>query len=198
MVSSSDDAITILGMDGRFTHWNPGATRLYGWSAEEALGRHVTLIAPPGHEETVLATFKRVAHGVNIRHFREQRLRKDGSLVDVSKSVFPLENPEGQVVGTCAIARDITADRQAELAGQSQQELYRRLVELSPEPVVVVSSGAIAFLDGAAVRPLGNRPRGVARADGAGDPRGHVLHRRAHVRAVSPPFVVATERSASG
>ena len=114
IVDSSDDVIVSKMLDGRITSWNRAAERLFGWAAEEAIGRSITLIIPDdrrAEEDDVLA---RVRRGEHVNHFDTVRVTKDGRLVDVSITVSPLRDATGRVVGASKIARDIRPRREVE------------------------------------------------------------------------------------
>ena len=108
IVSSSDDAIVSKTLDGVITSWNAAAERIFGFTASEAVGRHITLIIPKdrhAEEEQVLARLRR---GERIEHFETVRRRKDGTAIDISLTVSPVLNASGAVVGASKIARDIS------------------------------------------------------------------------------------------
>lgn len=114
IVTSSDDAIvghTALGM---ITSWNPGAERLYGYPAEEAIGRRIEMLLPEGRADEELRILEELREGVRVDPYETQRVRKNGSLVAVSLSVSPALGPRGQVEGVCSIARDVTERRRFE------------------------------------------------------------------------------------
>lgn len=114
LVDSSDDAIVSKSLDGVITSWNLGAERMFGWTAAEAVGRHVTLIIPPerhGEETEVLA---RIRRGESIDHFETVRVAKDGRVVNISLTVSPLKDATGRIIGASKIARDITERRRVE------------------------------------------------------------------------------------
>ncbi len=114
IVESSDDAIVSKDLNGVIASWNPGAERLFGYTADEVVGRSVTSLFPPDllHEES--AILERIRRGEQIEHYETVRRRKDGSLVDVSLTVSPVRNAAGKVTGVSKIARDISARRKAE------------------------------------------------------------------------------------
>ena len=108
IVDSSDDGIVSKTLQGTITSWNRGAEQLFGWSAAEAVGQHITLIIPEdrhGEEADVIA---RIRRGDRVDHFETVRRRKDGGLVDVSITVSPIRNADGVIVGASKVARDIT------------------------------------------------------------------------------------------
>ena len=108
IVESSDDAIIGKTLDGRIRTWNAGAERVFGYTAEEAIGRSITMLMPPDrlHEETtIVATLSR---GDRIDHYETERIRKDGQRIHISLSVSPIRDATGAVVGAAKIARDVT------------------------------------------------------------------------------------------
>jgi PAS domain S-box-containing protein len=114
IVDSSDDVIVGKTLDGVITSWNPAAERLFGWTAQEAIGRHITLIVPEerrAEEETVLA---RIAQGVRVDHFETVRITKDGRRVEMSITVSPIKDATGRIIGASKIARDIAERRRLE------------------------------------------------------------------------------------
>ncbi|TAK95892.1 MAG: PAS domain S-box protein, partial [Verrucomicrobia bacterium] len=128
IVNSSEDAILSKTLDGRITSWNPGAEKLFGYSAEESVGQPMLLIVPPeraGEEPEILA---RVARGETIEHFETVRVRKNGQRIDVSVVISPLRDGRGQIIGASAIARDITDRKRAEQEIlKLNEELERRV-----------------------------------------------------------------------
>lgn len=114
IVEDSDDAIISRTLDGTITSWNRGAERLYGYTAEEIVGKSVTCLAPPGRPYEIDQLTRRLSLRERIPHFETVRLRKDGTLVDVSISLSPLTDGTGHLIGVSTIARDITARMQTE------------------------------------------------------------------------------------
>src|SRR5580704_8832411 len=132
IVESSDDSIVSQDLYGIIKSWNPGAERLFGYTAEEAIGKPITLLIPidrHGEESDILS---RIRRGECINHYETVRRRKDGSLVDVSLAVAPTKNAEGRVIGASKIARDVTERRRA---GQLAQRLVS-IVESSDDAIV--------------------------------------------------------------
>ena len=120
IIEYSDDAIASKNLDGIITSWNPGAERLFGYSAQEALGRPMAMLIPPERsteEPTILA---RIARGEMTDHFETVRIRKDGRRVDVSVTISPIRDSQGRIVGASKIARDTTDRRLAEAKLQAQ------------------------------------------------------------------------------
>ena len=127
IVDSSDDAIVSKTLDGVITSWNKSAERLFGYTAEEAIGQHVTLIVPPDrlHEEATIIGHLR--QGERIDHFETVRRRKDGTLLDVSLTISPVKDSAGRVIGASKVARDITVRKQTERALRENEERLREL-----------------------------------------------------------------------
>lgn len=111
IVESSDDAIISKDLDGVIMSWNAGAERIFGYTAEEAVGKPVTILIPEERFDEEPEILGRIRRGVPINHYETIRRRKDGSLIDVSLSVSPIHNDEGRVVGASKIARDITEQK---------------------------------------------------------------------------------------
>ena len=124
VVDSSDDAIITKTLKSVIRTWNPAAERIFGYTAQEAVGQSVLLIIPSGlqHEENIILT--RIRNGERLEHFDTVRLRKDGRLIDVSLTVSPVRDPKGVVIGASKIARDITERKKTE---QALAELHSRL-----------------------------------------------------------------------
>ena len=125
IVESSEDAIVSKSLDGRIQSWNAGARRIFGYTAEEAVGQLITLIIPPelyGEERDILDRMRR---GERLDHFDTVRVTKDGRRIPVSLTVSPVRDPRGTIMGVSKIARDISERKRAEEALQkSQQALY--------------------------------------------------------------------------
>jgi PAS domain S-box-containing protein len=114
IVESSDDAIVSKNLDGIITNWNRGAERVFGYTAEEAVGQPITIVIPADrlNEERIILT--RIRRGERIDHFETIRQRKHGSLIVVSVTVSPVKNADGKIVGASKIARDITEQKRAQ------------------------------------------------------------------------------------
>src|SRR5271155_1523643 len=105
IVESSDDAILSKDLDGVITSWNNGAQRLFGYTAEEAIGRPVTMLIPADRPDEEPMILDRVRRGERIDHYETIRQRKDGMLLDISITVSPIKDHEGNIVGASKIAR---------------------------------------------------------------------------------------------
>jgi PAS domain S-box-containing protein len=125
IVESSDDAIVSKDLNGIVTSWNQAAERLFGYTAEEMIGRPIAVIAAPDRMDEMPAIMRRLRTGERIEHYETRRRRKDGRIVDISLTVSPIRDESGTVVGASKIARDIT--QQVEL--RNRLELLRREVD---------------------------------------------------------------------
>lgn len=120
IVESSDDAIVGKTLQGIVTSWNPGAERLFGYTAEEILGRPVAILVPADRLDEEPGILARIARGERVPPFETVRLRKDGTRVDVSVTISPVYDAHGQVVGASKIARDVSERKHAEARMQAQ------------------------------------------------------------------------------
>ena len=116
IVMSTDDAIVSKDLDGIITSWNPGAERIFGYSAREAVGKPITIIIPPERLDEEEMIIGRLRRGERIEHFETVRRRKDGALRDISLTVSPIRDPSGRVIGASKVARDVTERKRSEEA----------------------------------------------------------------------------------
>ncbi len=138
MVESSDDAIIGRSPEGIIQTWNLGAERLYGYTAQEAIGQPITLIVPPDRLDEVV-TSERLGHGERIEQRETVRVGKDGRRIDVSVSISPIKDSSGRVIGAASAARDITERKRAEEALQRAGAYNRSLIEASLDPLVTIN-----------------------------------------------------------
>lgn len=120
IVESSEDAIASKTLEGIITSWNKGAERLFGYTAEEAVGQSITLIVPPERRDEEFAILDRLRRGERVEHFETIRQTKGGHLIDISLTVSPLRDSAGRVIGASKVARDITERKKAENALKEQ------------------------------------------------------------------------------
>jgi len=116
VVESSNDSIISKTLEGVITTWNQGAERMFGYAAEEIIGKPVTVLIPSNHFNEEPAILERIRRGERIEHYETVRKRKDGTLIDVSLTVSPIKSFDGTIVGASKIARDITERKRSDAA----------------------------------------------------------------------------------
>ncbi|HYO62824.1 MAG TPA: PAS domain S-box protein, partial [Pyrinomonadaceae bacterium] len=116
IIESADDAIVSKTLEGVITSWNKGAERVFGYTAGEVIGKPVTILFPPDHENEEPAILERIRRGERVEHYETVRVRKDGTRIDISLTVSPVRGPDGRIIGASKIARDITEQRRARRA----------------------------------------------------------------------------------
>jgi PAS domain S-box-containing protein len=152
IVESSDDAIISKTLEGIITSWNKGAQRIYGYSAEEALGRPISMLVPPERPDEVREMLEKIRRGEKVEHYETVRLTKDGRRLDISLTVSPIKDTEGNVVGGSTVARDITEREEAERRLREAETLYHTLVEQIPaityiqEPLESTNPKAVTYM----------------------------------------------------
>jgi PAS domain S-box-containing protein len=125
IVESTDDAIVTTDLNGIVTSWNDGAERIYGYTADEMIGRSITMLIPSDRCNEEVEILARIRGGERIHHYETVRQRKDGGLADISLTVSPVKDAAGEVVGASKIARDISDKKQA----QARQDLLTREIQ---------------------------------------------------------------------
>ena len=156
LVESSDDAILAVTLDGIVFAWNRGAERVYGYPAEEIIGRSVMSIVPPERAGEAEQILERIRRGEHVPSHESTRRRRDGTIFPVSLTVSPIVAESGEVIGVSGIARDISERRAMEEALRRSEAQYRMLMEQASDGVFVADLSS-RFLDvnSAATRMLG-------------------------------------------
>jgi PAS domain S-box-containing protein len=134
VVRGTQDAVLSKDLDGIVTSWNPAAARLYGYSADEAIGRHISFIVPPDHKDEEQVILERVKRGERLDTYETERIRADGARIAVSLTVSPIRSPLRGLIGASVVARDITSEMRRRRA-QEFLVAASRLLDSSLDPV---------------------------------------------------------------
>ncbi len=145
IVEFSNDAILTTTLEGIVTTWNKGAERMYGYAADEIVGKPVSVLAPPDRAEEMMSLIARTARGERVEHYETTRVTKSGQPLDVSLTLSPVRNLTGEIIGASSIARDISERKQAEMALRRSHQRTRDILDnifafvglLSPEGVLL-------------------------------------------------------------
>ena len=131
IVESSDDAIVSKSLDGRIISWNGGAARLFGYAAEEAIGKPITLIIPPDLHAEERQILDKIRRGERIDHFETLRITKSGRMIPISLTVSPVRNARGEVIGASKVARDISLQRENQRLLSTEADALAKLNQKS-------------------------------------------------------------------
>ena len=149
MVDTTMDAFIGKSLEGIVTSWNKGAARTFGYTAEEMIGQHVSVLIPPHLRAEEQRTLEKLGQGARIEPFETLRVRKTGEIFDVSLTISSVQDADGQIIGASSIARDITPQKHA-------SQYARSLIEASLDPLVTISpEGRITDVNEGAVRVTG-------------------------------------------
>lgn len=129
IVESSDDAIIGETLEGTITSWNSGAQRIYGYSAEEAVGKPITILVPPERPDEIAGILEKIRRGESVDHYETVRIKKDGARIHVSVTVSPIRDATRVVVGASIIARDITESKRTGEALRESEQRFRSCFE---------------------------------------------------------------------
>jgi PAS domain S-box-containing protein len=151
VIASAVEAIVPVNPTGEILSWNDAATRMYGFTAEEAVGKNISLVIPPDKLDEELKIRERLAHGERIDRYETVRQRSDGSAIEVSVSISPVRDASGQVVAAAGFARDISDQERYET-----QQLLAAIVESSDNAIVSMDlTGGILSWNDSATRMYG-------------------------------------------
>jgi PAS domain S-box-containing protein len=155
IVDSSDDAIVSKTLNGVITSWNRAAERMFGYTAAEAVGQHITIIIPDerrSEEDYVLARLRR---GEKVDHFETERRRKDGSIINISLTVSPVRDSEGNIIGASKIARDITEKKRSDEKLLANERYLQAVLNSMPDCVKVLGAdGTVLQMNRAGLQML--------------------------------------------
>jgi PAS domain S-box-containing protein len=169
IVDSSDDAIVSKTLDGVITSWNAGAERLFGYTAREAVGQHISLIIPANRRDEETVIIERIKKGERIEHFDTVRVRKDKTPLDISLTISPVRDATGKIVGASKIAQDITQRKRIERELRESEERYRTLADALDTQVqfrtqeLETSNSALRDLSGRLLASQDHERRHIAR-----------------------------------
>jgi PAS domain S-box-containing protein len=172
VVSSSDDAIISKTLEGVITSWNRGAERLFGYPAEEVIGRPILIIIPSERRDEEEEILRRLALGEHIEHFETVRCAKDGRRLDASLTISPVRDPAGRIIGASTVARDITERKRASNRLRESEARFRFLSESIPSIVWSAdANGSVTY-----VNQRGLEYFGITEDERVQQPQGHLLH----------------------
>jgi PAS domain S-box-containing protein len=140
IVESSDDAIISKDLNGTILSWNAGAERLFGYTADEVIGRSITILIPPDLMDEEPRILARVASGERIAHFETMRQRKDRTIIPISLTISPIRDSSGTIIGASKVARDITESR----AARERQALLFREINHRVKNLFAVTGGVVS------------------------------------------------------
>ena len=159
LVQCSSDAIVSLDSSGILQTWNSAAERLYGYSAEEVVGRSALDLSPPGRREDATRNLAAMLSGTPPPSYEAQHMRQDGSEFPVEITASPIRNAEGESTGTSAIIRDITAQKRAQEKLMESENRFRALVQSSNDFITLIDPAGIILYDSPGVsKVLGVSP----------------------------------------
>jgi PAS domain S-box-containing protein len=160
IVESSDDAIVSKDLNGVIATWNKGAERLFGYLAQEVVGKPITILIPEQHRDEETRILERIRRGERIDHFETVRQRKNGSLVSISLTVSPVTDGTGRIVGASKIARDISEQKRRE----EQINLLAREADHRTKNLLALAQAAVHLTNGESAAELKSAIEGRLRA----------------------------------
>jgi PAS domain S-box-containing protein len=146
IVESSSDAVIGKTLDGTVVSWNAAAERIYGYTAEEMVGRSIETLVPERLCDELPAIFEKLRQGERVERYATTRVRKDGREVHVSLTVSPIRDVEGEIVGASSIAHDLSEERRSAEVLHRTEESYRLVFDLHPAPMWVYDTATLRFL----------------------------------------------------
>jgi PAS domain S-box-containing protein len=162
IIDSSDDAIISKDLNGVVTSWNKGAERLFGYTAAEMIGQPIVILIPMDRRDEEPEILRRLRRGERVDHFQTVRRRKDGELLDISLTISPVRDIDGNIVGASKIARDITQQKRADEALLASEARFRQLANAMPQMVwTATPAGELDYVSEQAARYFGAPPESV-------------------------------------
>ncbi|CAN5342860.1 N/A [soil metagenome] len=158
IIESSNDAIIAHHLDGTIVTWNKGAERLFGYPAEEAQGRSISMLVPPDVDDELPRTGLAIRRGESLQHLELVRIRKDGTRISVSLTISPIKDTAGRIVGVSRIARDVTQQKQMEQALRESEAKARAILDTAVDGIITIDHrGMIKSFNRAAEQLFGYR-----------------------------------------
>jgi two-component system sensor kinase FixL len=158
IVESSSESIIGNALNGTIVTWNRGSEKLFGYSAAEAVGRHLTIVIPADRADEVPNLLAKVGSGESVSRYETERLTKDGRRIDVSITVSPIHDPAGKIIGASTFARDISEQKRAEESLRESEEHYRNVAETATDAIITTNEeSAITSVNRAAERIFGHK-----------------------------------------
>lgn len=189
IVESSDDGMISKDVHGVITSWNVGAERIFGYTADEMIGKPISILAPVDRQSEIREILDRIRHGEHVDHFPSIRRTKDGKLIHVSLTVSPMRNAVGEIVGASKIVRDITAQVEAEREIDLQREWLQVTLKSIGDAVIATDiEGRVSYLN-----PIAEELTGWSSQEATGRPLKEVMHivnEMTRVEAPNPVFRV--------
>ncbi|HEX9110804.1 MAG TPA: PAS domain S-box protein [Terriglobales bacterium] len=146
IVDSSDDAIIGKTLEGIITSWNRAAEAMYGYPADEVIGKNISILVPQNRADEIPRILERIQRGERVEHFESIRIAKDKRRLNVSVTVSPIRGADGRIVGASAIARDITAIERARLALQESESTAHAFFQSAAQAIFIVDSAGIIVM----------------------------------------------------
>jgi PAS domain S-box-containing protein len=136
----SEDAILGQTLDGIITSWNTGAERIYGYSAQDMIGKSISLLVPPDHKDDTRLILEQIVNGEQVVRYESLRRKKDGRLINIALTASPIRDAQNHPIGVSTIAHDITQRKQAEEAMHASETRYRRLFETAHDGILILDA----------------------------------------------------------
>jgi two-component system, LuxR family, sensor kinase FixL len=158
IIESSNDAIISHHLEGTIVTWNKGAELIYGYTAEEAKGRSISMLVPPDADDELPRIAQAIRRGERLEHLELARVRKDGKQISVSVTISPIKDSAGRIVGVSRVARDITQQKQMEQALRESEAKARAILDTAVDGIITIDQrGVIKSFNLAAERLFGFR-----------------------------------------
>jgi PAS domain S-box-containing protein len=162
IVEHSNDAIIGQKLDGTIVTWNKGAERVFGYTADEACGLSISILVPPECSDESARLMQAIRRAMPVENFETQRVRKDGTRIEVSLTISPIRDSSGRVVGASRISRDITQRKQIERALQESQAKALAILDTAVDAIITIDArGVIESFNKSAQRIFGYEPNEV-------------------------------------